>query len=358
MDRRNFIGSSFGLISGGMLGSPVRAGEDEPAQMSGIEIVDAHHHMVYTPAKGDKPAFQYLLPDLVKDISESGLHVTQTVAVQNYSMYRLDGPSELKPVGETEFLNGIAAMSASGVYGPCRVAAGIVAYGSLRLGDLLNTVMDEHVRVAGTRLKGIRDSSAWDEYPVMGIPLDPARRTLFDDDSSLVGLRVLAKRGLSFDTWCFYHQIGNVSAIARRVPELTFILNHVGSPLAVGPYAGKQKEVFRDWKAAIVQAAKVPNLVVKLGGLGMRFVSSTLTDRPNPATSTELATAWTPYFETCIEAFGARRCMFESNYPADAGVGTYATLWNAFKRFASQASADEKLALFGGTAKRVYRLAS
>lgn len=75
-----------------------------------------------------------------------------------------------------------------------------------------------------------------------------------------------------------------------------------------------------------------------------------------PPSSEQLAMAWHPYLELCVEAFGARRCMFESNFPVDKGSYGYAVLWNAFKRFAAPASAEEKLALFSGTAIRTYRL--
>jgi L-fuconolactonase len=75
-----------------------------------------------------------------------------------------------------------------------------------------------------------------------------------------------------------------------------------------------------------------------------------------PPTSEQLAGYWRPYASTCLELFGAKRCMVESNFPVEKmGIG-YAALWNALKRIASGASADEKRALFSGTAARAYRL--
>ena len=75
-----------------------------------------------------------------------------------------------------------------------------------------------------------------------------------------------------------------------------------------------------------------------------------------PPSSVELADAWRPYIETCVELFGAERCLFESNFPVDKAMYSYRTLWNAFKRLAADASDDEKTALFSATAASTYRL--
>jgi predicted TIM-barrel fold metal-dependent hydrolase len=352
--RRQLLAAAAGLCA-----APAAAVAEpgtEPALMPALEIVDAHHHMVYRPPSNGQPGSTFLLPDIVQAIAVGGHDVRATVVVEDYGMYRADGPPELRPLGETEYLNGIAAMSASGNFGPCRVGSGIVAHGALQLGDRFTPILEAHQRIAGARLKGVRDSSAWDAYPVMGFALDPARKTVLTSDASKVAMKRLAQAGLTLDTWCFFHQIAEVAAAARGTPNLTFILNHLGSPLAVGPYAGKTAEVFAVWKTGMQAAAATPNMVVKLGGLGMPFTSPTVQNLTPPPSSEALAALWRPYVHTAIDLFGADRCMFESNYPADKGCAAYGLLWNSFKRLASGASPTELRALFSGTARRVYRL--
>jgi predicted TIM-barrel fold metal-dependent hydrolase len=95
---------------------------------------------------------------------------------------------------------------------------------------------------------------------------------------------------------------------------------------------------------------------VKLGGLGMRVFGFDFGAGARPPSSQELALAWGPYIETCIDAFGPDRCMFESNFPVDKGTCSYAVLWNTFKRIVSGASNNEKSHLFSETATKVYRL--
>ena len=144
--------------------------------------------------------------------------------------------------------------------------------------------------------------------------------------------------------------------LARAFPQTTIILNHVGGPLGIGPYADKKEETFAVWKAGIAELGKCQNVVVKLGGLGMLFGMFDFHTRETPPSSEELARAYKPYIETCIDLFGVERCMFESNFPVDLGSCTYPVLWNAFKVLAKNYSAAEKAALFSDTAKRVYRL--
>jgi predicted TIM-barrel fold metal-dependent hydrolase len=105
------------------------------------------------------------------------------------------------------------------------------------------------------------------------------------------------------------------------------------------------------------ELARLPNVHVKLGGLGMRINGFAFESGQVPPSSEQLAAAWRPWIETCIEAFGAQRCMFESNFPVDKGSYDYVTGWNAFKRLTSGCSATERQLLFEGTASRVYRLA-
>ena len=272
------------------------------------------------------------------------------------AMYRARGPEAMRPVGQTEFVAGIAAMSDSGNYGPTRVAAGIVGFADLTLGDRVEPVLEANVRAGGGRFRGVRHSAAWDADDVIGNSHTAKGPHLMQQADFRAGLARLSALGLSLDAWVFHPQLGDLIDLARAFPAANIITGHCGGPLGYGPYAGKRDEVFAAWKPRIVELAKCPNVTMKLGGMMMRLAAYDYGALPAPPSSDALAAMWRPYIETCIEAFGADRCMFESNFPVDKmGIG-WAALWNAFKRIAAGASAAEKRALFSGTAKRVYRL--
>jgi L-fuconolactonase len=312
-----------------------------------LPIIDTHHHL------WDRPDNRYLLNDLIADFS-TGHHIVATVFLQCHAMYRAHGPVEMRPVGETEFVAGIAAMSASGGYGAARVAAGIVGFADLTLGERVEAVLEAHLRAGGGRFRGVRHSGNWDADPVIGNGApgpDVYKRSDFRE-----GLSRLSALGLSLDAWVFHTQLRDVIDLARAFPATNIIMGHVGGVLGYGPYAGRREEIFRSWKADIAELAKCPNVTMKLGGMMMRAALFDYKAAERPVTSEELAILWRPYIETCIEQFGANRCMFESNFPVEKmGIG-WAALWNAFKRIAAGASAGEKRALFHDTAQRVYRL--
>lgn len=144
--------------------------------------------------------------------------------------------------------------------------------------------------------------------------------------------------------------------LARAFPQTPIVLNHVGGAIGLGRYKGKRDEVFADWSGRIRELAACPNVAVKLGGLGMKMFGFDVHEGELPPSSEQLATAWRPYIETCIAAFGPARAMFESNFPVDKGSYGYGVFWNACKRLAQGASAAEKADLFHGTASRFYRL--
>jgi len=271
-------------------------------------------------------------------------------------MYRAQGSAELRPVGEVEFANGVAAMAASGTYGTTKVCARIVGYADLALGASVEKVLEAMIEAGGGRFRGIRfitashpDQAAWGS-PIIrpaGLLMDPKARE---------GFARLAPLGLSFDAWMYHTQLGDLVDLARAFPETQIVLDHVGGAIGLGPYAGKRDEVFAAWSGKIRELASCPNVHVKLGGLGMRMFGFTHHMGELPPSSEELAAAWRPYIETCIAAFGPERAMFESNFPVDKGSCGYAALWSAFKRIAASHSAAEKAALFGGTASKFYRL--
>jgi L-fuconolactonase len=326
-------------------------------------IVDPHHHL------WDRRTFRYLLDEMLADTG-SGHNVTATVFVQCAAMHRADGPVHLRPVGETEFVNGIAAMSASGAYGPTRVAAGIVGHADLRLGAAVAEVLEAHLTVARERFRGIRHAAAWDEAdvvhrsilaaagwdPVKGAP--PSRPTpphgLLADPAFREGVRQLARYELSFDAWLYHTQLRELTELARAAPETTIVLDHIGGVLGIGPY--RREAVMPGWKTDIAELATCPNVVVKLGGLTMPIAGFGWEKAPRPPTSEELAAATRDWYLYVIDRFGPERCMFESNFPVDKSCCSYAVLWNSFKRMTADFGESDKTALFSGTASRVYRL--
>jgi len=323
----------------------------EAALEPDLPIIDPHHHFWDSPQRG-----QYLLPGLLSDIG-GGHNIVSTVFLECRAMYRKAGTREMAPVGEVEFVNGIAAMSASGNYGPCRVAEAIVGGGDLTVGASVRELFEAEIAVAGGRLRGIRHGVAWDthkeisDFASRAVPLHLVLDAKFRE-----GFAQLAPLGLSFESWQYHPQLPDAIDLARAFPGTSIILNHVGGILGVGPYSGRRQEVLASWKKDIVELAKCPNVTMKLGGLGMVTVGYDFHERDLPPSSEDLAAAWRPYIETCIEAFGANRCMFESNFPPDKQSCGYTELWNAFKRITANASATEKTALYSGTAARVYRM--
>jgi predicted TIM-barrel fold metal-dependent hydrolase len=315
----------------------------------GLRIIDPHHHL------WDRPGWRYMPHDLLADVA-SGHNVVATVFVQARAFHRADGPEEMKPVGETEFVNGAAAMGASGQYGPGRICAGIVGHADLRLGAAVDRVLEAHIRAGGDRFRGIRHIVAHDTDEQLNNPGNPAPAQLLGDARFREGFARLAPMKLTFEAWLYHPQIDELTDLARAFPGTTIILNHCGGPLGIGRFEGRHAEVFPGWAASIKRLAACPNVVVKLGGLGMRINGFGFENAPRPPSSDQLVAAWKPYIDTCIEAFGASRCMFESNFPVDKGSYSYPVFWNACKKLAAGASAAEKDALFRGTAARVYRL--
>jgi predicted TIM-barrel fold metal-dependent hydrolase len=317
----------------------------EPAR----PIVDPHHHL------WNRDGQRYLIEEIASDLA-SGHNVIATVYVEARSMYRAHGDEAFRPVGEVEFANGVAAMSASGGYGPTAVCAGIVGHVNFMLGDGAKAVLEAEIAAGQGRFRGIRHSSAWDgDANVAGMYATRPRGLLLDS-TFRKGFACLASLGLSFDAWLFHPQIGELTDLARTFPDTRIVLDHCGGPAGLGVYANRREEIFITWKASIEEIAKCPNVVVKLGGLAMRLLGFDFHERPVPPSSEQLAAAWRPYIETCIEAFGPQRCMFESNFPPDKGSCSYQVIFNAFKRIAMAYSEAEKTVLFSKTAIDVYRL--
>lgn len=313
-----------------------------------LPIIDPHHHLWH--ARPDR----YLLEDLVADVT-TGHNVRSTVFIQCGSAHRKDGPPELRPVGETEFVAAIAKATEAGEYGAFRACPGIVGHADCLLGDGIDAVLEAHIQAGGGRFKGIRHSGTYDAGIAPTAP-PGAPEGLYRDPTFQRGFSRLAKYDLTFEAWLYHPQLGDLVELLRKHPANRVVLDHFGGPLGVGPYEGRRSEVFQLWSARIRELAQFPNLHVKLGGLAMNVNGFGYHHQPMPPGSGEMATAWKPYVETAIEAFGTGRCMFESNFPVDKGMCGYATLWNAFKRIAAAYSADEKADLFHRAAARFYGL--
>ncbi|MCP3372884.1 amidohydrolase family protein [Bradyrhizobium cajani] len=311
-------------------------------------IVDPHHHLW-------NRGHRYLIEEMAADVA-SGHNIIATVYVDCRSMYRAYGPEAFRPVGEVEFANGVAAMSASGAYGKAAICAGIVSHVNLLLGDAARPVLEAEIAAGNGRFRGIRHSSAWDEDPVVAGMYANRPKGLLQDPAFRRGFACLAPLNLSFDAWLFHPQIGELAELARAFPDTRIVLDHCGGPAGVGRFAGRREEVFPQWRASIQDIAKCDNVVVKLGGLAMCLLGYDFHLRERPPSSEELAAAWRPYVETCIEAFGPKRAMFESNFPPDKGQCSYQAIFNAFKRIAAPLTEAEKTALFSRTATDFYRL--
>jgi L-fuconolactonase len=321
----------------------------EPILEPGLPIIDPHHHL------WDRPGWRYLLDEFLAD-TNSGHNIVATVFVQARAMHRDTGPLEMRPVGETEFINGVAAMSASGIYGKTRVGTGIVGNADLALGGWVEPVLAAHIRAGGDRFRGIRHITAWDADASVRNPAHNPPPGLLADKSFREGFAVLGRLGLSFDAWLYHPQIGELTDLARAFPDTKIVLNHVGGPIGIGAYSGKHKEVFPGWATSIKALATCPNVFVKVGGLGMRIGGFGFHEPAEPPSSETLMATWRPYFETCIEAFGSSRSMFESNFPVDKGSYSYPVFWNACKMLTKGASNADRADLFAMTAARFYRL--
>jgi L-fuconolactonase len=312
-----------------------------------LPICDPHHHL------WDHPGSRYLVDEFCADLG-GGHRVEKTVFVECLQFYRAESPSWLQPVGETEFVDGLAGAVAT-AHGATELAAGIVGFADLSAGHRVQEVLEAHSE-ASSHFRGIRHATAWDASDrVHNAHTDPPPG-LMAERRFRAGVGCLDRLGLRFDAWLYHHQLPELSDLARAFPGLPIVLNHMAGPLGIGPYADRREEVFREWRQGLSELASCPNVHVKLGGRTMSMSGYGWHKRPRPVGSAELAEVLAPYFETSIELFGAERCMFESNFPVDRAGVSYTVLWNAFKRVARGYSDSERAALFAGTAERFYAI--
>jgi predicted TIM-barrel fold metal-dependent hydrolase len=323
------------------------AASGEPVLEPDLPICDAHHHL------WERPPERYLLDEFGGDL-DTGHSIVSTVAVECGYGYRPGGPEHLKPVGETEFLESIAARVSTDRRYRTRIAAAIIGFADLSLGDSVKEVLEAHISASPQRFRGIRHSATWDASGALRNEASPG---LLADSTFRKGFAQLAPLGLSFDAWVYHPQLQEVAQLARAFPDTRIVLNHIGAPLGVGPYAGKREEVFALWSMGIRAIASCSNVTIKLGGVGSARSGYDWHVAHVKTTSEQLARILAPYFDRCIEDCGAERCMFESNFPVEKRANAYPLLWNAFKRLTLDYSASERAALFHDTACRVYRIA-
>ena len=310
-----------------------------------LPIVDSHHHLWAG----------YLVPDLLPDL-QCGHNIRGTVYVEAAYKYRTEGDPRFASVGEVEYADEVGAEFESGVHGDVRACAGIVGRVDLSQGASAEEVLQACIAAAPERFRGVRHMVAWDAHPDVSKMRTPPPPDLLLDKRFREGIAALAPLKLSYDTWCYHPQLSQLLDLADAFPDTTIVINHTGGRLVQGPYASRQDETFHDWKRSMQELGRRPNVFVKLGGLNMRLFGFTFIDRDLPPTSEELAPAWRPIIETCIEAFGPGRAMFESNFSTDKGGVSARVVWNTFKRLTADYSDAEKAELFAGTAIRAYRL--
>jgi predicted TIM-barrel fold metal-dependent hydrolase len=315
----------------------------EPIVAPELPVVDSHHHL------WDHPGSRYLVPDMIEDV-RSGHNVVATVYVQAGTGLRATGPEQFRQVGETEYA--VAAGEEAARAGCPALCAAIVGPVSLMLGAAARPVLEAHVQAGRGRFRGVRDLTHWDDDPE--IHKVHTRPGMLASPQAAEVAAILSQMRLSLDVFCYHTQLPEVVALASSFPGLRIVVNHVGTPLAIGRFAGRHDEVFAEWRAQAARLRGHANVSLKFGGLGMRFSGSGFDRLDVPPSSDDLATAWRPWFDAAIEAFGPRRIMFESNFPMDKASFPYPVLWNAYKKLAAGLSDGETARLLSGTAAEVY----
>jgi L-fuconolactonase len=316
----------------------------EPAVEPDLPVIDPHHHL------WDVASAFYHAPDLVADVN-SGHRVVATVFVECKAHFDEHAPAGFAPVGETRFVVEQARLASEHE----GLLKGIVAYGDPFAPDP-QRVLEAHADAAQGRFRGVRVRAAWHADPAFAAPADGPNEHTIDAPELDRYCAMLAEMGLVLDLWVYHTQLEQAAALAKRHPRLTIVLNHCGGPLGIGPYASMRAQVRHAWTCSLARVAACKNVIVKIGGLAMPRTGLSFQDQEKPANCLELVQRWTPYVRTCIDLFGAERCMFESNFPVDKGSCNYVSVWNAFKLISAGYPAVARRQMLAGTANRVYAL--
>lgn len=310
-----------------------------------LPVIDAHIHLWTRD--------NYFAPDFIADV-QAGHKVVSSIYVECSMAYSDDPREAYRPVAENRYVLDQVDLARGSDH---RLAEGILAAAELTLGEDVAPLLDAHEEAAEGRLRGLRYRVAWDPDPIagygeIGYPAVP----VLESAEFLAGARVAAARGLVLDLWGFHTQLDKIAAFARAIPEATIVVDHLGGPLGVGPYAGRREEIFAQWSQGIAAIAAIPNVWIKLSGLAISRLGFGFQDNGQVGSSDELAALWGPYVRRCIEAFGPERSIFGSNYPVDRAAAPYPVLLNAYKKMVADLSRDERAMIFSGNAAKVYRL--
>jgi predicted TIM-barrel fold metal-dependent hydrolase len=326
-------------------------GRDEPILDPDLPILDSHIHLF------DLPNSRYMLDDYLTD-AQGGHNVVASIYCESQAFVRKDGPEWMRPLGEVEFANGVAAMTATGQYGKCRVAAGIIGHANLTYGSRVGELLDRCMDAAPERFRGVRHVTLDypDDRPFKFIMTYRPPAGLLETPGFPLGLAELERRGLTFDAAIYDPSLPRLIQLVDQFPGLTFVLNHMGIAIGIDMTDTEKAEMFRTWSTNLHWLAERPNVMCKVGGLGMPVWGFRFEEREDVIGYQELAAAWRPYVETAIDAFGVDRCMMESNFPPDGRSGGFIPTWNAYKHILSGCSAEERANLFARNAARVYRL--
>lgn len=318
----------------------------EEAFQPELPIIDPHHHLwdVLT----NPLATWYTLPELLNDLA-GGHQVLGTVYAECTSHWYPDGDEYFRPVGETSWIAGEDL--------PPGIMAAIVGYADMRLGKAVRGVLEAHVEAGNGRFAGIRHSVSWDPHnDVPNTAREVPPQTMISEPF-IEGVQLLGEMGLTFDAWMYFHQLPELVQLANAAPQTTIILDHLGGPMGMGYYARHRNEMLSQWRENLRQVAAMPNVVLKVGGLGFPYfvpqeIGATLTN------SDLFAAYWQEEVDFAIDCFGPERCMLESNFPVDSRVADYVTLWNALKKLTVAYSPSERTALCSGTADRIYAVSA
>lgn len=320
----------------------------EPAIDPKMKVIDSHHHLY------DRPELKYLLQEYLRD-ADSGHNVIASVYIQARSMLRIAGPEEFKPVGEVEFANGMAAMSASGTYGPVRACSSIIGFADLSLGSAIKPTLDRLALAGGGRLRGIRHTLCWDKNAQLLTSSYNTSESMMESAEFRAGFSELAKLDLIFEAWAFFHQLQRVARLAQDFPDTKIVVNHLGGVLRTCEYRDDPK-VFDVWRKGIASLAACQNVTLKISGLGMRIGGFRFEEREMAPSSHDLADAWRPWVDYAVSAFGPKRCMFGSNFPVDKGSYSFSVGLNAIKRLFLHLPRVDQEYIFWRTASNVYEI--
>ena len=326
---------------------------NEEPLLPDLSIIDPHHHL------WDVGFGRYYVEELLEDIKSSGHDIKATVYIMsssNTKIYFKDGPEEFKTLSEIEFATNEGKRADIIADNKVKVNASIVGSLDLTFGNKLKPVIEKALEVSEGRLKGIRMLLAAHPDPRITSGAVKSDLSLMTHPKFIEGAKCLQEAGLSLDFWIYHTQLSELEKIARTLPELNIILNHIGGPIHLGEYKGKQALTHREWRTAMMRLSRLPNIRVKLGGLGMEVNGAQFHLKQNPPNSTDLADIWKPWIYETINMFGVENCMFESNFPVDKGSCSYGSLWNAFKIISENMSDDEKNKLFYENAAKTYNI--